>query len=565
MATKIPIGTAAYLTDFEHGQGAGASNYFTFDSDLDIDFVLIRVTINQMIDEISAVSGPNAVAALDLVLWDDAENPISSAEQNYGVVGAASYEVSVEGGGTLEIKKGQAFIAGQRVSLISTLTGITSSGGSGTRWVAIDANGAVFIESLAAQKSLDIASVTWNGSIFTGTPTHLADVFFDGDSWAELRNRNAAGGGFPAIVYRRVSERFEYIEQSLSAAAGGAGLIALPPGAIGAPGLVFTDGAGAADTTTGWYRVAADLWAFVTSSTERFRLGAFGIRTQNGTVGTPPIAAAGDTDTGIRWGAALMGLVVSGADVLQLVAGQAKLALGVIGTPALAFIGDTTTGWYRIAANVWAFVASGVLKVTLDTAGVKAIDGVVGTPSYSFLTRATTGLYSPAADVAGLAGGGELAVEAGKLTAGGVGLPNLLRCQANNIGSAETLTDATWTVVDLDASPDPFDVGGWHDPLGANPDQVVVPTNGDGLYRVTAHAKFAVGTPDGDRGLRITLGGTAIPESVVVRQPSALATEIVTVCDLDLVATNILRVEAYEDDTGGAITAECSLTVVRDA
>lgn len=474
MATKIPLGTSAYYTSFQTGQGAGVDDYFEYDEHLDVDFLLLRLTINTIIDEISALSGPNAVTALDLVLWDDADGPIGG-EQNEGVVGAASYEVSIEGGSaTLQVKKGQVFVAGQRASLVSTMTGVAGVGGGPTNWVAIDVNGAVFIETAAGQKALDIASVPWNGSVFASPVTHLADVFFDGDSWAELRNREAAGGGFPAVVYRRASERLEFIEQSLSAAAGGASLIALPPGAVGAPGLVFSDGAGAA---------------------------------------------------------------------------------------------DTTTGWYRLAANVWAYAVSGVQKLQLVAQGIAGVVGAVGSPTFSFVGRLTTGLYSPAADVAGLAGGGELAVAAGKLTAGGVGLPNLLRCQASNVGSAHGLTDATWEAIDLDASPDIFDVGGWHDPLGANPDRFTVPTNGDGVYRVNAHALFDDPvSPTGDRGVRVTLNGTAIPATQVVIQSTAgVDTCIVTLGVVELVATDIVRVEAYEDHPAVTIDVTCTLTIVRAA
>lgn len=567
MATQIPLGTSAYFTDFAGGQGLGIGNYFTYDADHDTNAKLLRLTLNQVIVEISALSGPNAVAALDALLWDDVDNPISTpSEQNSGVVGAASYEVSVEGGGTLQVKKGQAFVLGQRVSLVTTLTGLTSSGGSGTRWVAIDANGAVFIESAAAAKSLDIASVTWNGTIFTGTPTHLADVFFDGDGWAELRNRDAAGGGFPAVVFRRVSERFEYIEQSLSAAAGGASVIALPPGSAPTPGLVMSDGAGAADTTTGWYRIATNAWAFVFSGTFLMRLSSSGVRTTNGSVGNPAIGPDADINTGVRWGLDLIGLVTAGADVLQLVAGQARVALGVVGTPALSFIGDATTGFYRSAADVWDFAASGVQTLQLAAQGALGIVGAVGAPTFSFLGRLTTGLYSPEADVAGLAGGGELAIKAGKLTAGGVGLPNLLRCKATNEGGApQNLTDATWEAIDLDQSED-FDVGVWHD-LVTNPSRFTCPTNGDGLYMVIAHAHFSdPGTPTGNRGIRIALNGTVDNSSeMLVPSSVGIETALDTTILIELVATEYLEVEAFEDGSGGVISVVGYMSIHRVA
>ncbi len=508
MATKIP-GAPSYFTDFAGGQGAGISNYFDYPDDHDTNATLVKVTINQMIDEISALSGPNAVVSLDLVLWDDADNPISGAEQNEGVVGAASYEVSVEGGGTLKVKKGQAFVVGQRVSIPSTLTGLTSSGGSGTRWVAIDANGVVSIQDLAAQKALDIASVTWNGTIFTGTPTHLAHVFFDGDSWAELRDRTAAGTSFPAVTFRRVSERFEALEQSLSAAAGGAALIALPPGVVGDPGLVFSDGAGAADTTTGWFRPAANVWAYAVSGVEMLRLNSAGIEiVPLGSAPTPVIRIGAAADDGLYS------------------PGVAQLSVALAGAQAFAF------------------------GVGYGRGGL----GVVGAPAFSFLARTDTGLYSPAAGIAALAGGGEVAVVAGSVAAGGVGLPNLLRCKATNEGGAQTIANATWEAIDLDQS-EAFDVGGWHD-LSTNPSRFTCPTNGDGLYMVIVHAHFgdpANPSTDSVRGVRIAKNGTPDGSSEMITTTltgtPALDSALDTLILVELVATNYVEMECFENDT----------------
>jgi hypothetical protein len=567
MATKIGV-APSYFTDFAGGQGGGITNYFSYDADHDTNYTVLKSTLNQVIDEISALSGPNAVAALDLVLWDDVDNPISSGEQNEGVVGAASYEVSVEGGGTLEVKKGQAFVVGQRVSIPSTLTGLTSSGGSGTRWVAIDENGAVSIQSLAAQKALDIASVTWNGTIFTGTPTHLADVFFDGDSWAELRDRTAAGTSFPAVTFRRVSERFEALEQSLSAATGGAAFLAMPPGVVGDPGLVFSDGAGGADTTTGWYRAAADVWAFATSAAQRFTLGAYGIRTQDGSIGTPAIAATSDTNTGFRFGAALLGLVVAGADVLVAAAAQLRVVAGVVGTPALAFIGDPTSGWFRPSADQWAFSSGGVERVHLDAQGLGASqNGVVGTPWLHRFSDTNTGLYFPAADEVALTAGGEKAVVGASIARGGVALPNILRCKATNEAGAppQNLTDATWEAIILDES-ESFDVGGWHD-LVTNPSRFTCPANGGGTYLVVAHAHFSdPGTPSGNRGIRFALNGTLDPSSEILVPSSALIqTALTTTLLLDLVPTDYVEVEAFEDGTGGVISVVGYMSIHRVA
>lgn len=472
MATEIPTGTPAYLTSYATGQGGGVSDYFTFDDDLDTNFVLLRTTINQMIAEISAVQGVNAVFAYDLIFWDDASNPIDPAGLNSGVIGASSYEITVNAG-ALDIKKGVAAIGGNRVTLVSDLTGVTSSGGAGTRYVAIDFNGQVFIETAAAQQAFDIATVAWDGAIFTGSPTYLAEVFVDGDAWAELRNREDAGGGFGATVFRRVVSRFEALEQTLGVVVGGASVIAVPPGSAATPGLIQKDGAGAADTTTGWFRQAANVWAWAASAVEIVRFLASGIRFSiAGSVGTPILSRTADTDTG---------------------------------------------------------------------------------------------LYFPALDQVALTAGGAESVRGASVAAGGAAFPTALRCEATNIGSAQNLTDATWDVIDLDAT-DVRDVGAWHDP-GSNPDQVVCPANGGGLYHVSAVSSFAdPAVPDGDRGVRLTLNGTPIPGASVVVQPAAAEnTSLFVAADVDLVATDVLRVEMFESDTGAAIAAEATLRVHRIA
>lgn len=47
--------------------------------------------------------------------------------------------------------------------------------------------------------------------------------------------------------------------------------------------------------------------------------------------------------------------------------GALNLAVGAVGAPTLRLTGDTTTGWYRSAANEWAFSSSGILQFKLAT------------------------------------------------------------------------------------------------------------------------------------------------------------------------------------------------------
>lgn len=516
MATKIPIGTSAYFTDFDGGQGGGAANYFTYAADFDTNFKLLRTTVNQIIDEVSAVSGPNATIALDVVRWEDDANPIDPAEPLHGVLGAASYEVSVEGGGTLKIRKGQCLVNLQKCTLIADLTGITSSGGAGTRWVALDANGIPYIESAASQRSADLATVTWDGAQFTaGTVVHLMAVLFDGDSWAEVRDRAVTPdvATFAAYTFRRGAERIRALELFLAGQDTGAegedidGPLVLLPGAAATPSIILGDGSTTFDTTSGWYRPGSGHWGFSSGGVLRYTL------TNNGIVfaylGTPSLPALRTTLAGIYWPATDELAVGCEGDLCMRWRSdtgdkpQALVADGDVSDPGLGFDQEENTGWYRPGAGQLAAALAGVQKLLLNANSVLAPDGVVGTPAFGFLSEAGLGIYRLGTDRLGFATADTLRAELD--AEGNLDLPTNMGAIVRRAAAQTAIVTATPTNISWDT--EDRDIGGW---IAVTATDLVVPTGGDGLYAVTLEVEWSnEATPTGYREIWVEAAGTA--------------------------------------------------------
>lgn len=309
MATKLGV-APNYFTSFVDGQGVGASNYFAYAQDLDTNFAAIESTVNDLVDEVQAVNGPGALIARDVATYDDSAGPVG--QQQNGVIGEHSYEVSIATSTSLDVEPGTAIANAQRVRSDSTVN-LVGSGSSGDRWVAIDANGLPSLETSANQKALDIAKVAWDGAQFTAPVLQLAHIFPDGDAWLAMLERPRDGTtwagdgdgvrrtGFK--VFRLIARRIEALERLVTGRnteADGATLPVpgIPAGSAANPGLVATDGAGTRDATTGWFRQAANVWGFAASGVEKLRLRASGIRAILGSAGTPPYSFIGDGDTG---------------------------------------------------------------------------------------------------------------------------------------------------------------------------------------------------------------------------------------------------------------------------
>lgn len=319
--------TLSLLKSFATGQGAGISNYFTYANDHDSNYTAIEATVNQLVAEVSGLQGPDAgMARLILVQNDLAGNPSSQ-----GVIGQHSYSVSINGGDPTQllVEAGQAVLANTVVQLPSQAV-LTGSGGSGTRWVALDANGIPSLETAVGLQQMDVATVTWNGSQFTsGTITQLAEIYFDGDDYDLMLDRPEAGDSgtptFPATDFRNVAHRLEEIENLLVGVkvpvegTTNLGAIAFG-GSAAAPGLVTSDGS-TYEVDTGFYRAAADQ----------------------------------------------IGASIAGTQLLRLVAGQLLAnADGSAGSPFFGWGTDAGLGMYRIGPDRLGFTSNSVLGLELS-------------------------------------------------------------------------------------------------------------------------------------------------------------------------------------------------------
>lgn len=309
--------TSGYFEDFENGQGAGASNYFTVEQDLDQNFTLLRTVFNQLNAEVKGTQGPNATIGVDIVTQNDTGSGDFSM---FGTIGDHSYKVTANGG-SLDVAPGQVMINGVKNSSAALVT--LSPGVDDDYWVALDINGVPSIETSAAQQQLDIASATRAGGTF-GTVTELAEVFFDGDAYRQALEVSGDSAAFPAKVYRLLNERLEAIELLLGGVTtdpGGdpIGPFVIPAGAEATPGLVLSDGAGGAHVDTGFFRAAAEELGVSANATEVARFVDGAIEAADGTEALPVYSFNADPDTGIRRpGTDQLALVTQGDDALEI-------------------------------------------------------------------------------------------------------------------------------------------------------------------------------------------------------------------------------------------------------
>lgn len=302
MAAKITL-----LKAFVTGEGVGASNFFNYAGNLDFNFSSIESMVHGLIDEVTAVQGPNALLPRDLVTVNDPLHPGGAVSS--GIVGQHSFLVAIGApSSNLNVARGQAVIGGLRVENASDVV-LAGSGASGTRWVALSSGGTVTLETAAASVpgGLDIASINWNGAAFTGSPTYLPRVFFDGDDYDLQRTRLAAVGPgatptFPIRSFRSVAARLATLERAVAGlVTGGEGETIGPRGFGGsaaAPGLISTDGT-TFDVGSGFFRAAANDFGVAVSGSALLRFAAAQVlAAAAGAVGTPVLSRLGDIDTG---------------------------------------------------------------------------------------------------------------------------------------------------------------------------------------------------------------------------------------------------------------------------
>lgn len=283
--------TITLKKDFAGGQGLGIDNYYVYATDHDVNYNDIEVAVNQLVNELSALQGPNAALVNDIAMLTDPLGPEGLLAE--GVMGQHSYKVSIAGGATsLDVARGEAIVNGQRVSMGAGVNIINPGGGAAWHYVAMDSVGALSIEILANQQDLDIARVNWGGAAYSGTVEQVAEILIDGDEFAELHRRPETGDGttptFPLADYsasegdddnpfRYISNRILDIEKIIAgiktgSESGTMGAVGFG-GSVTAPGLITTDGS-TFDTGTGFYRIAADVLGVAVSGVEVFRWSA---------------------------------------------------------------------------------------------------------------------------------------------------------------------------------------------------------------------------------------------------------------------------------------------------
>ncbi|MEE9129301.1 MAG: hypothetical protein V3T84_04735, partial [Phycisphaerales bacterium] len=150
--------------------------------------------------------------------------------------------VFISGDTQWQIPAGIALTASGRVQSTVQFT-LTGGGGAGARFAALQLNGTITLETVAAQGVMDLYSVNWNGATFdTGTLLRLETIIPGGE---DLRDQQTVVGvvlgAIPPQEHDRIANRLENIERvlngiTLNIVPGGPSIgpiaAAFPPGTI---------------------------------------------------------------------------------------------------------------------------------------------------------------------------------------------------------------------------------------------------------------------------------------------------------------------------------------------
>lgn len=208
MAQKIEIGSN-YFVDFAGGQGLGPGNYFTYASDQDTNFVTLRNTVNQMIDELNGIQGPNSALGLDAVIFNDPRRPVTIQD---GLIGIGSYLPTIQDSpneNRIDVLPGTALVGGIRTQQTTptTLTTVPIGNETNERYLSINTAGTPFLQPFADQNALDLYRFDYNPAPAPGVlsnPTRIVSVMFDGDDYDLLRRRRGTTPrmtGFPQLTF----------------------------------------------------------------------------------------------------------------------------------------------------------------------------------------------------------------------------------------------------------------------------------------------------------------------------------------------------------------------------
>ncbi len=286
MATKLVTGTN-YLDSWQDGQGDGATNYFNYATDMDLNFIAIQNTVNALVDESRGVSGPNSLLTTDILTLDQVGGDAIGVTTDI-VIGTESYFITVSDASNANVTVGRALVGGQRVASTSGFGLVPqaspfSDGGKFWNYVNLDINGAPSISNTFDQATLDLRRIEVNtgGTLFIVAPILIEKVGvwqygIDGDAWVELSEASNIGGDtFDNELYTEPSIRMNRVERLLSGfntdlaatehVAETIGPMVIPGGTAGTPGLVPGNGSGIADLDTGFFTIGANRFGVSTA------------------------------------------------------------------------------------------------------------------------------------------------------------------------------------------------------------------------------------------------------------------------------------------------------------
>lgn len=189
-------------------------------------------------------------------------------------------------------------------------------------------------------------------------------------------------------------------------------------GSAGVPSLSF-----AADTDTGFYRVASGAIDFASNGAATVRFQAGGIEMQAGIIqntfgsaAAPSFTFDGDEDSGL-YRSAVDNLSITTAGVLRWTIDQngtmfagttqgIQFPAGSVSIPAANCASDTDTGVYFPSANAVAISCGATQSLLVDATSTYHRQGSANTPGLTFIADDNTGIYSISADVLGFSTAG---------------------------------------------------------------------------------------------------------------------------------------------------------------
>lgn len=156
------------------------------------------------------------------------------------------------------------------------------------------------------------------------------------------------------------------------------------------------------------------------------------LRAPNGSSGAPAYTFANDLDSGIYSVAADNYAFVTGGGIRLGLDSSSFTSLvqiinqnGTAATPAYSFHTDPDTGFYRVTSDVMGLSCGGVLRWNWGSFGARGPDGTAGAPAYAFDSDTDTGIYRYGANTIGFANAGAVSAYIfGNGSVGGIGVQN---------------------------------------------------------------------------------------------------------------------------------------------